>query len=177
MDDPPIPLADDAHALLSAAERLQQAAGDRASAPFVPAALGRIEQSLLALSRGCDRAAQCFVPPADRDASISLRYARAAADWPGAGDRAGPSYERQAQVLASLHDAAAALRAAADCCVRARELLSTTMEAPADPAGLDHRSVVAANSTPHRISRPAGSGHAVPTASRFLEHPMRHEGK
>ena len=43
MDDPRIRLAHNSFALLSAAERLQQGAGDRACAAFLPAALEAIE--------------------------------------------------------------------------------------------------------------------------------------
>jgi hypothetical protein len=136
MNDPRIRLAHDSLTLLSAAERLQQGAGNRACATFVPTALDCIEQSLHALSRACEGAAHAFIPPG-RDESVSQRYARAAADWPGAHGGAGPSHERQAQLVASLHDAGMALRTAGDCCARARDLLSATMETPAD---LDQRS-------------------------------------
>jgi hypothetical protein len=140
MNDPRIRFAHDALTLLSAAERLQQGTGDRACATIVPAALECVEQSLRALSRGCDGAANAFIPPGAHDESISRRYARAAADWPGARDGAGPSYERQAELLASLHDASAALRTAAERCARARDLLTTTMETPLGLADLDQRS-------------------------------------
>jgi hypothetical protein len=137
MDDPRIRLAHDSLALLSAAERLQQGAGDRACALFLPAALECIEQSLCALSRGCDAAAHALIPPGDLHESISRRYARAAADWPGGLDGAGPSHERQAQLLASIHDTAAALRTAAACCARTSHLVAETMEAPASMPGLE----------------------------------------
>src|SRR6185503_3163582 len=97
--------AHDSLTLLSAAERLQQGAGDRACAAFLPAALECIEQSLHALSRSCHAAAHALIPPGDLDESVSHRYARAAVAWPGAGDGAGPSHERQAQLLASLDEA------------------------------------------------------------------------
>jgi hypothetical protein len=139
MNDPRIQLAHDSLALLSAAERLQQGAGDRACAPFLPAALECIEQSLHALCRGCEGAAHALIPPGDLHESISRRYARAAADWPGAFDGAGPSHERQAQLLASIHDTAAALRTAAACCARTSHLVAKTMEAPASMPGLEHR--------------------------------------
>ena len=139
MNDPRILLAHDSFALLSAADRLQQGAGDRACAAFLPAALECIERSLYALSRGCDAAAHALIPPGDLHESISWRYARAAADWPGALDGAGPSHERQAQLLASIHDTAAALRTAAACCARTSHLVAETMEAPASMSGLKHR--------------------------------------
>jgi hypothetical protein len=138
MDDPRIRLAHDSLALVSAAERFQRGAGDRACAPFLPAALECIEQSLHALSRGFDGAAHALIPPGDLHESISQRYARAAADWPGAVDEAGPSHERQAQLLASIHDTAAALRTAATCCARTSHLVAKTMEAPTSMPGLEH---------------------------------------
>ena len=131
MDDSRIRLAHDSLTLLSAAEHFQERAGDRASAPFLPATLECIEETLRALSRGCDSAAHSLIPPGDRDESISWRYARAAADWPGALDGAGPSHEKQAQLLASIDGTAAALRTAAACCARTGDLVAATMDAPA----------------------------------------------
>jgi hypothetical protein len=139
MDDPRIRLAHDALTLLSAAERLRQGAGDRTSAAFFPATLDCVEQSLHALSRGCQGAARALIPPADHEDGISRRYARAAADWPGAADGVGPSHERQAQLLASLDDAAVALRTAAERCARAGTLLAATMEPPASVHDLRSR--------------------------------------
>jgi hypothetical protein len=140
MDDPHNRFAHDSLALLSAAERLQQGAGDRACAPFLPAALECIEQALFALSRGCDAGAYALIPPGGLHESISRRYARAAADWPGVLDGPGPSYERQAQLLASIDDAAAALRTAAACCARTSHLMAETMDEPANVPGLQRRS-------------------------------------
>jgi hypothetical protein len=139
MDDPRIRLAHDSLTLLSTAERLQQGAGDRACAAFLPAALGCVEQSLHALSRGCQAAAQALIPPGDLHESISHRYARAAAAWPGAVDMAGPSHERQAQLLASIDATAAALRTAAACCARTTHLVAETMDAPASMPAWEHR--------------------------------------
>jgi hypothetical protein len=139
MDDPRIRLAHDSLTLLSAAERLQQGAGDRACAAYLPAALECIEQSLHALSRSCRAAAHALIPPGDLHESISHRYARAAAAWPRAADGAGPSHERQAQLLASIHDTAAALRTAAARCARTSDLVAATMDTPASIAELEHR--------------------------------------
>jgi hypothetical protein len=126
MDDPRIRLARDLLTLRSAAERVEQRTGDRACVTFLPATLDCVEQILKALGRGCGAGAHALIPPGDPDESISYRYARAAADWPG-GD--GPSHERQAHLLASIHDTAAALRTAAACCARTSELVAATMEA------------------------------------------------
>jgi hypothetical protein len=142
MDDPRIRLAHDSLTLLSAAERLQQGAGDRACADYLPAALECIEQSLHALSRSCRASAHALIPPGDLHESISHRYARAAAAWPGAADGAGPSHERQAQLLASLDATAAALRTAAACCGRTSQLVAQTMEAPATLPELEHPSAM-----------------------------------
>lgn len=143
MDDPRIRLAHNSFALLSAAERLQAGVGDRAGAAFLPDALECIEQSLYALGRGCHAAAHALIPPGDLRESISRRYARAAADWPGALDGAGPSHETQAQLLASIDDTAAALRTAAACCARTSHLVAETMDPPASMSGREHRSATA----------------------------------
>ena len=142
MDDPRIRLAHTSLALLSAAERLKHDAGDRACATSLPAALECIEQSLSALSRGCEGAAYALIPPGDLHESISHRYARAAAAWPGAANRGGPSHERQAQLLASIDDTAAALRTAAACCARTGRLAAATMETPTTMPGYGHRSAM-----------------------------------
>ena len=131
MDDPRIRLAHDSRALRSAAERLQHSVGERACAPFLPAALECIEQSLHALARTCHAGAHALIPPGHLHESSSHRYARAATAWPGAADGAGPSHERQAQLLASIDDAAGALRIAAAHCARTSQLAAETMDVPA----------------------------------------------
>ena len=100
---------------------------------------GCIEQSRRALTAGCQRAAHALIPLGGYDESIAARYGRAAAHWPDARHGAGPSRERQAQLLGSLDDAGAALRAAAEHCARARYLLATTIDASAG-ADLEHSS-------------------------------------
>lgn len=139
MDDPRIRLAHDSLTLLSAAEHLHQGIGDRACATFIPAALECIEQSLRALSRSCGAAAHALIPPGDLHESISHRYARAAVAWPGAGNGPRPSHERQAQLLASLDDAAGALRTAAAACARTSHLVAETMDAPASMTEWEHQ--------------------------------------
>jgi hypothetical protein len=121
-------LAEDAWTLQSAAERLHDDTLDGACAPLVPAALTAIEHTLRILSRTCYAAANSFVPLGAHCESIAERYARAAAEWPNPRGGRGPSYEQQARVLSSLHDAGAALRAAAAHCDRASENLAGTME-------------------------------------------------
>lgn len=128
MSDATSHLAEDALKLQSAAERVHDDALDRASAPFVPAALTAIEDTLRILSSTCYAAAHSFVPLDAHGESISDRYARASVEWPNARGGRGPSYEQQARVLSSLHAAGAALRVAAAHCDRASENLAGTME-------------------------------------------------
>ncbi len=128
MSDATYRLAEDALTLQSAAERLHDDSLDRACAPLVPGALTAIEDTLRSLSRTCYAAAGSFVPPGAHDESIAERYARAAGEWPNARGGRGPSHEQQARVLSSLHEAGAALRAAAAHCDRASDTLAGTME-------------------------------------------------
>lgn len=128
MSDATSRLAEDALTLQAAAERLHDDTLERACAPLVPAALTTIERTLLILSRTCYAAASSLVPVGEHGDGISGRYARAAAEWPDARGGRGPSYEQQARVLSSLHEAGAALRAAAAYCDRAGENLARTME-------------------------------------------------
>ncbi|HET8757464.1 MAG TPA: hypothetical protein VFM58_15705 [Solirubrobacteraceae bacterium] len=128
MSDETTRLAHDADALRSAARRLHDGAAERAAAPGVPHALETIEDALTGLSRMCYAAAQSFVPLADSDDSVTVRYARAAEMWPSPRDPGGPPYEQQARVLSSLHDAGAALRSAARHCARAADHIALTME-------------------------------------------------
>ena len=139
MNVPANRLADDADALRSAAQRLHDRTLDPAWAASVPVTLAAIESALTALSRTAYAAAHALVPPGNSDDSAADRYARAAAVWPSPRDGAGPSHEQQARVLASLHDAGAALRAAAGHCGRAAESVAATME----PERYDHRSEAA----------------------------------
>jgi hypothetical protein len=121
-------MTDPTTALRAAARQLHDAVAEPAGAPAVPAALRAIEDALTTLSRTCYAAAHSFVPLADGDESIAQRYSRAAATWPSPRGGAGPSHEQQARVLSSLHDAGAALRAAAGHCARAADNLAATME-------------------------------------------------
>lgn len=60
-----------------------------------------------------DRAARQIVPPVDSADTLCDRYRGAAASWPTAP---APSYERLAGLLATLHEAGAAVRGAARKC-------------------------------------------------------------
>ena len=128
MNDPASRVADDVDALRSAAQRLHDDAADPACAALVPAALDAIEDALTTLSRTCYTTAHAFVPLGKGETSIAERYARAATTWPSPRGGTGPSHEQQARVLSSLHDAGAALRAAAAHCGRAADNLAATME-------------------------------------------------
>ena len=128
MTDPSVRLDDDADALRSAADRVHDDTLDPTCAPGIPAALKAIDDALTTLSRTCYAAAHSFIPVGDGESTISDRYARAAATWPSPRGGSGPSYEQQARVLSSLHDAGAAIRAAAGHCGRAASNLAATME-------------------------------------------------
>jgi hypothetical protein len=117
-------LVHDAHALLAAAQQLQRDAGDRSSATAVAPALLFVEQALHALGGACEDAAHSIVPAGNAHESTSLRFARAAADWPGAPGTPAPSYEEQVRLLSALHDAAAALRVAEHRTAQAREIVA-----------------------------------------------------
>jgi hypothetical protein len=115
-------------AIRSAAQRLHDDAADPACAELVPATLEAMQDALTTLSRSCYAAAHSFVPLGDGDESMAERFARAATSWPSPRGGAGPSYEQQIRVMSSLHDAGAALRAAAGHCARAARQIAATME-------------------------------------------------
>lgn len=102
-------------------------ATEPASVELVASSLTDLEQTLRALDRATLHAAEALIPPAGVGESVAGRYARAAASWPGPVDHAPPSHERQAQLLSALHDTAATLRAGAECCRRARDILTSTI--------------------------------------------------
>jgi hypothetical protein len=101
--------------------------GEPASVELITCSLADVEEALRALSGATHHAADALIPPAHIDESASRRYARAVASWPRHGDCPPPSYERQAQILTALHDAGATLRAGAECCRRARDILASTL--------------------------------------------------
>jgi hypothetical protein len=129
MDDSGNRLLREAQVLLSAAQQFERHAGDRASATTVAPALALVEQALQALSRACEGAARSIIPPSATHESSSARFARAAAAWPLELGGAAPSYEEQARLLSSLHDAATALRVAATSSARAREIVASKVPA------------------------------------------------
>jgi hypothetical protein len=121
------PLADDAAALLAAATRLQPEQAEPVSVELLTSSLADVEEALRTLSDATKHAADALIPPVSIGEGASRRYARAAASWPRHGGGVPPSHERQAQILAALHDAGATLRAGAECCRRARDILASTI--------------------------------------------------
>jgi len=83
-------------------------------------ALTGIEATLHALERECMHLASALLPPDGAD-GICGRYRAAAARWPATS--APLSHERLAEILATLHDAAAGVRLATERCRRVRQLL------------------------------------------------------
>jgi hypothetical protein len=132
MNDRASRLADDADVLRATAQRLHDHALDPACAASIPLTFAAIEDALTVLSRAAYAAAHALVPPGNSDDNVADRYARAAAVWPSPRGGVGPTHEQQARVLASLHDAGAALRAAGGHCGRAAENVAATMEPPQD---------------------------------------------
>lgn len=127
MHDHRTPFAHDVSALLSAAGCLEPDPTGPASVELLTSALADVEEALRGLGDATEHAADALIPPVGIGVSASRRYARAAASWPCGGDQAPPSYERQAQLLTALHDAAATLRAAARSCRRAGDVLSSAI--------------------------------------------------
>jgi hypothetical protein len=132
MNDPASRLAEDADALRATAQRLHDHTLDPACTASIPETLAAIEDALTVLSRTAYAAAHALVPAGNSDDSIADRYERAAAVWPSPRGGVGPTHEQQARVLASLHDAGAAVRAAGGHCGRAAKSVAATMEPPRD---------------------------------------------
>jgi hypothetical protein len=128
MDDHSQRLTQSAGIVRAAAERVEQEVGERSVAVQAADALHNVEAALQALGRACYVVGRSIVPPAAVYESVSARYAHAAANWPGP---TAPSHEQQAHLLMVLHDAGAALHAAADCTARASDVLGSTVS-PAD---------------------------------------------
>lgn len=123
-----VSLDDDAPALLDAARGLREGA----SLEAIATSLVRLEEALRAVSSATLDASHTVVPPGRIDESVAHRFARAAEHWPRRDRVVPPSHERQAELLTAFDDARATIRAAAECCRRAREILASTMRAPGD---------------------------------------------
>ena len=117
------PLAQNAMALLSAAQQLADSAADPSTATHLPAALACVGAALDALSLAFERAPHSLVPVGDRQEPICRRFEKAAVCWPETYGCEAPSYERQAQLLCALYEAGATMRVARRACARARGLL------------------------------------------------------
>lgn len=116
------PLTDDASAPLGPALELRDASGEA-----LTSSLAEIEAALRALGSAMQEAAHSLIPPGRIDESVANRYARAAEAWPRPRGGATPTYERQAELLGAFDDARATLRAAAECCRRTREILTSIL--------------------------------------------------
>ena len=79
----------------------------------LPAELEEIVAALRVVADAVDRAAQQIAPPVEGTYRVSDRYRMAVASWP---TTPAPSYERLAGLLATLHEASAAVRGAARTC-------------------------------------------------------------
>jgi hypothetical protein len=127
MDDHSQRLTQSTRNVRAAAERVERDVGEEAVALHAAHALRNVEAALHALSRACYVAGRSIIPPAAVHESVSARYARAAANWPGPMP---PSHEQQAYLLTVLHDAGAALHAAADRTARASDVLGSIASPP-----------------------------------------------
>jgi hypothetical protein len=128
MRDPAIRLVDQAVTLQSVAEQIREGFRNRECALVVPGVLVRVEEALRTLDHALNDVAATFMPPVEMDERIAMRFAFAASDWPGSIAGAGPSYERQIELLTALHDAAATLDQAGAGCRRAAHLLAASMD-------------------------------------------------
>lgn len=127
MDHPSQRLTQSTRNVRAAAERVERDAGAESDALHAAHALRDVEAALQALSRACYVTGRSIIPPAAAHESISARYARAAANWPGPMP---PSYEQQAHLLTLLHDAGAALHAAANRTARVSDVLGSIASPP-----------------------------------------------
>jgi hypothetical protein len=80
--------------------------------------LDALASSLHIAAHACRQAVTASVPQTTSHSSSGARYRQARENWPTS---TLPSNERLARMLGSLHDAAGAIRAAADHCVQARD--------------------------------------------------------
>jgi hypothetical protein len=103
-------LDEHAEALLEAAQAFQTAAGKPHSSANAPAALGRLEQALQALSASwCDVAA-------DAAPAIVERWNLGSTEAPSSPADRGLSHEQEAHLMATLHDVAGAFARCARTC-------------------------------------------------------------
>ena len=131
MDNVSTRILEDARSLLSAALQLEHDAGGRESATVVAPVLDCVEQTLKALSHTCESAVHSLVPSVGVAEPWSARFARAAADWPLTPVDAAPSFEQLARLVSSLHQAADALRVAANSTARARDVVAAELPSAA----------------------------------------------
>lgn len=119
------PLARYAAHLRTIATTLEEETSDGRSAEIAMLSLTYAEHALRDLSHAIDHAGDMLIPLGDVAESASSQHARADSSTPRAADAPSPPHERQAQLLASLREASAALRAAAECCHRTRKIVGS----------------------------------------------------
>ena len=96
---------------LPSAANAVEATDDGGDLATLPAELEELGKALQAAGRAYERSASRVLPAAQPlDCRICSRYQRAAATWPASPP---PSHERIAAALATLHEAAGAVRLAA----------------------------------------------------------------
>jgi hypothetical protein len=128
-------LDEHARELLRAAQQFQSAAGARDSSATAPAALGRLEKALQALSTGWYQAAADAAPGV-----IERRERRKprASGRPSSSPGGGLSHEQEARLMATLHEVAAAFGQCARACRDGRSTVAPLLARRA-PDQLNHR--------------------------------------
>jgi hypothetical protein len=119
------PLARYAAHLRTIATTLEEETSDGASVEIAMLSLAYVEHALRDLSHAIDHAGDMLIPLGDGEKSLPSRLAPAAGSTPRVARTLAPPRERQAQLLASLREASAALRAAAECCHRTRNIVGS----------------------------------------------------
>ena len=119
------PLARYAAHLRTIATTLEEETSDGASVEIATLSLAYVEHALRDLSHAIDHAGDMLIAPGGVEESLPSQYGRATSSAPRVAGTSSPPRERQAQLLASLREASAALRAAAECCHRTREIVGS----------------------------------------------------
>jgi hypothetical protein len=115
------PLARYAAHLRTIATTLDEETGDGSEVEIAMLSLVYVEHALRDLSHAIDHAGDMLIPVGE----LHEHLAPAAGDTPRFARTLPPPRERPVQLLASLRDSSAALRAAADCCHRARNIIGS----------------------------------------------------
>jgi hypothetical protein len=115
------PLARYAAHLRTIATTLEEESSDGAPAEIAMLSLVYVEHALRDLSHAIDHAGDMLIPLGE----LHEHLAPGAGDTPRFARTLPPPRERQTQLLTSLRDSSAALRAAADCCHRTRNIIGS----------------------------------------------------